>query len=156
MCVCVNSLVFKTLHSVERDFLQVNPRFSTWHQSAQLECWDKKTERMLLSQKIERRRFFHVSIFVWSCSLLSHINLLGSLLQNKWIRPLPPLISIKHSGGHHCETVSVQTEKKISFPLFYVASMASSIPPTQLSDQALRRRATGRLKHSLNLLFSPV
>lgn len=49
--VCVNSLVCKTLHSVERDFLQVNPRFSTWHQSARLEGRDRKTERMLLSHK---------------------------------------------------------------------------------------------------------
>ena len=36
VCVCFNSLVYETLHSVERDFLQANPRFSTWHQSTQL------------------------------------------------------------------------------------------------------------------------
>lgn len=31
------SLVYKTLHSVERDFLQANPRFSTWQQPALLQ-----------------------------------------------------------------------------------------------------------------------
>lgn len=48
--------------------------------------------------------------------------------------------------------LSVQNQK-LAFPPFYVASVASSVPPTQLRDQALRRRATGRLKHSLKLLF---
>lgn len=62
VCVCVCECVLipwflKTLHSVERDFLWVNPRFSTWHQSAQLVSRDVKTERMLSSHKLSAADF---------------------------------------------------------------------------------------------------
>lgn len=67
MCACVLIPWFlKTLHSVEWDFLLVNPRVSTWHQSAQVESWDRKSERMLSSEKSSTEDF-HFPIFVWSC-----------------------------------------------------------------------------------------
>lgn len=98
VCVCVNSLVFKTLHSVERDFRQVNPRFSTWHQSAQLgELRQKDREDVVVSENRALEVFFYLCMKLLQS--LSHLNCLASLSQNKKIRALPPSISITSEEG---------------------------------------------------------
>lgn len=96
-CVCVKFLGFwKTQHLVELDLLWVNPRFSTWHQSAHHKSWDRKTERMLLFPKSSTVSMF-LSLYeavrpsMTFVQFVSQLSLLISYLLQE-IGALPPLM----------------------------------------------------------------